>query len=118
MKKSKIPADWLPWIEIAQDSGEVHNIIQELECINPEVAELVAYCCSAAKWITGNPEELGIFTSSNCGICWIANSCVDCVLKDEEDIDCIDRARRGDSMRLYTKAYRAWTKKEEGRVKR
>jgi len=109
MKKSEIPQDWVLWIEIAQDHFAMDLAVLEAEKTSKEAAELVGLCLSAAKWITGCPEDLGIKSGDRCGVCrvWCCSRCI----MGHGDRVCIPNARDGLAMRLYAGRLAKWDRK-------
>lgn len=107
MKIEDIPNDWWLWIKIAKNCIERRKAIKRGR--NDKEQLLIALCLSAAKWLTGYPDELGILSGSMCGLCdlfgtlnsYNDDDCEGCPLIDDEN--CTDMAKKGESMRLYAK---------------
>jgi hypothetical protein len=121
-----IPADWRPWIDIAKNRIKLRQVCESAHNFDPKVGLLVGACLSAAKWITGNPEDFGLLPLQFCGLCHRSikryrpgsslrlapcnpDNGVGCLLQRKPDQsalrNCVDRAAAGEAMEVYTKLF-------------
>jgi hypothetical protein len=101
--KDNIPEDWKPWIKIARSYTHMKEAVNKGK--NKEEKLLIGLCLSAAKWITGNDEDLNI--CGKCGLCFYTRmynkiDCGACPL-DHPIYNCCELASKGLSMHLYAK---------------